>query len=58
MAAGVWLAVQQKSGAKSQPFQIKNGANLLNVNPFRQRIITGFLIIAIVFFDQLRRRKG
>jgi ribose transport system permease protein len=36
---------------------INNGANLLNVNPFWQRIITGFLIIAIVFFDQLRRRR-
>ena len=36
---------------------INNGANLLNVNSFWQRIITGFLIIAIVFFDQLRRRN-
>lgn len=35
---------------------INNGANLLNVNSFWQRIITGFLIILIVFFDQLRRR--
>ena len=35
---------------------INNGANLLNVNSFWQRIITGFLIIVIVFFDQLRRR--
>lgn len=37
---------------------IANGANLLNVNSFWQRIITGFLIIVIVFFDQLRRRSG
>ncbi|MEO5805226.1 ABC transporter permease [Devosia sp.] len=37
---------------------IANGANLLNVNSFWQRIITGFLIIIIVFFDQLRRRSG
>ncbi len=37
---------------------INNGANLLNVNPFWQRIITGGLIILIVYFDQLRRRKG
>jgi ribose transport system permease protein len=37
---------------------INNGANLLNVNPFWQRIITGGLIIVIVYFDQLRRRKG
>jgi ribose transport system permease protein len=35
---------------------INNGANLLNVNSFWQRIITGMLIIIIVFFDQLRRR--
>ena len=35
---------------------INNGANLLNVNPFWQGIITGLLIIAIVYFDQLRRR--
>jgi ribose transport system permease protein len=36
---------------------INNGANLLNVNPFWQRIITGGLIIGIVYFDQLRRRR-
>jgi ribose transport system permease protein len=36
---------------------INNGANLLNVNSFWQRIVTGFLIIIIVFFDQLRRRQ-
>ena len=36
---------------------ISNGANLLNVNSFWQRIITGGLIIIIVFFDQLRRRN-
>jgi ribose transport system permease protein len=35
---------------------INNGANLLNVNSFWQRIITGLLIIVIVWFDQLRRR--
>lgn len=35
---------------------INNGANLLNVNSFWQRIITGVLIIVIVWFDQLRRR--
>ena len=35
---------------------INNGANLLNVNSFWQQIITGGLIILIVFFDQLRRR--
>ena len=36
---------------------INNGANLLNVNPFWQRIITGGLIILIVYFDQLRRSR-
>lgn len=36
---------------------INNGANLLNVNPFWQRIITGALIIVIVYFDQLRRKR-
>ncbi|ANH06101.1 MULTISPECIES: ABC transporter permease [Shinella] len=35
---------------------INNGANLLNLNSFWQRIITGLLIIVIVYFDQLRRR--
>jgi ribose transport system permease protein len=37
---------------------INNGANLMNLNSFWQRIITGFLIIIIVYFDQLRRRRG
>jgi len=36
---------------------INNGSNLLNVNSFWQQIITGGLIILIVFFDQLRRRS-
>src|ERR1700736_4240232 len=36
---------------------INNGANLLNVNPFWQRIITGGLIIVIVYFDGLLRKK-
>ena len=36
---------------------INNGANLLAVNAFWQRIITGGLIIVIVYFDQLRRKK-
>ncbi|MBZ9706605.1 ABC transporter permease [Mesorhizobium sp. ESP7-2] len=37
---------------------INNGANLLNVNAFWQRVITGVLIIVIVYFDGLRRRGG
>jgi len=36
---------------------INNGANLLNVNPFWQQIITGLLIVVIVYFDQLRRTR-
>ena len=36
---------------------ISNGANLLNVNSFWQPIITGALIIIVVYFDSLRRRK-
>ena len=36
---------------------INNGANLLNLNPFWQRIITGALIIIVVYFDTLRRTK-
>jgi ribose transport system permease protein len=36
---------------------INNGANLLNLNSFWQRIITGLLIIVIVYFDNLRRKK-
>jgi ribose transport system permease protein len=36
---------------------INNGANLLNVNPFWQRIVTGMLIMVIVYLDQLRRRR-
>ena len=36
---------------------INNGANLLNLNPFWQRIITGALIIIVVYFDGMRRRK-
>jgi ribose transport system permease protein len=34
-----------------------NGANLLNLNPFWQRIVTGALIIIVVYFDTLRRRR-
>ena len=37
---------------------IRNGANLLNVNPFWQQIITGALIIIIVYMDSLRRRRN
>jgi ribose transport system permease protein len=36
---------------------INNGANLLNLNPFWQRIITGLLIILVVYFDTLRTRS-
>ncbi|MER9002668.1 ABC transporter permease [Mesorhizobium sp. M0862] len=36
---------------------INQGANLLNINPFWQRIVTGLLIVLIVFLDQLRRTR-
>ena len=36
---------------------IGNGANLMHVNSFWQKIITGGLIIVIVYFDGLRRQK-
>jgi ribose transport system permease protein len=36
---------------------IANGANLLHVNAFWQYIITGILIILIVYFDGMRRQK-
>jgi ribose transport system permease protein len=36
---------------------INNGANLLNVNSFWQLVITGALIIIVVYFDTLRRRR-
>jgi ribose transport system permease protein len=36
---------------------IGNGANLMHVNSFWQKIITGGLIIVIVYFDGLRRKK-
>jgi ribose transport system permease protein len=36
---------------------IRNGANLMNVNSFWQFIITGGLIILIVYFDGLRRQR-
>ncbi len=36
---------------------IDNRADLLAVNAFRQRVIAGGLIILIVSFDQLRRKK-
>jgi len=36
---------------------INNGANLLNLNSFWQLVITGVLIIIVVYFDTLRRRR-
>jgi ribose transport system permease protein len=36
---------------------INNGANLRNLNSYWQGIITGLLIIVIVYLDNLRRRK-
>jgi ribose transport system permease protein len=35
---------------------INNGANLINANSFWQQVVTGILIILIVYIDQSRRR--
>jgi ribose transport system permease protein len=35
---------------------INNGANLLNINPFWQPVVTGLLIVVVVYFDQVRKR--
>ena len=35
---------------------INNGANLLKFDPYWQRIITGLLIVVVVFFDQLKNK--
>ena len=35
---------------------INNGANLINANSFWQQVVTGVLIILIVYIDQSRRR--
>ncbi|MEN3186800.1 MAG: ABC transporter permease [Atribacterota bacterium] len=35
---------------------LSNGLNLLNVQPFWQRVVNGLLIIVVVVFDQWRRR--
>jgi len=34
-----------------------NGLNLLNVSAFWQRVVNGLVIIAVVVFDQWRRRR-
>jgi ribose transport system permease protein len=36
---------------------LNNGANLLNLNSFWQRVLTGALIIVVVYFDTIRRRR-
>jgi ribose transport system permease protein len=36
---------------------LRNGANLMSVDPFLQQIIVGMLIIAAVAFDQWRQKK-
>ena len=36
---------------------LKNGLNLLKVNPFWQQIAIGVVIIAAVFIDRLRKNK-
>lgn len=36
---------------------LANGMNILNVEPFYQRIVTGFALLFAVGFDQLRKRR-
>jgi len=36
---------------------IYNGAVLLGVNPFWQRIVVGIILVITVSIDQLRRRR-
>ena len=35
---------------------INNGANLLNVQPYWQRILTGVIIVVVVFLDQVKNK--
>ena len=37
---------------------INNGSNLLGINPFWQPIITGLIIVGVVYTDGLRKRRG
>ena len=36
---------------------VKNGLNLLRVDPFVQMIVTGLIIIGGVWYDNIRRQK-
>jgi len=36
---------------------IYNGAVLLNINPFWQRIIVGIIVVVTVAIDQMRKRR-
>ena len=37
---------------------IGNGANLLGVNPFWEMVIEGLLIAAVVYLDNLQKRRS
>ena len=37
---------------------IRNGMNLMNVEPYTQKIVLGLVILAAVLLDMIRRRKG
>lgn len=37
---------------------LSNGMSIANVEPFYQRIVTGFALLAAVGFDQLRKRRA
>jgi ribose transport system permease protein len=36
---------------------IGNGLDLVNVEAFWQRVVTGLIIVIVVVFDQWRRRR-
>jgi ribose transport system permease protein len=47
-----------RRGADGKPLVGRSGVQrLLDVNPYWERIVTGLLIVAIVFVDQLRHRR-
>ena len=36
---------------------LRNGLNLIGVNPFAQKIFIGFVIVGSVFLDRIRNRE-
>ena len=37
---------------------IKNGMNLTNVEPFNQKIVLGAVLLAAVWLDTVKRKRG